>query len=264
MKGIKMTSEEAERNFAEKGIKMIGDFKGTTIPALCKCICGEIYYSRLDSIRRGSNSFCVNCHKKNEYLRKTNPIEKVIEICEKNNYVYVQGYKNTSEKMEVICSCGRTRFVSLDNIKRGRKCGCEPRTKEKHHMWRPDRENLMEERKFKKACYTMVSRCMNRKKNTNHTEELLGYTSKELQEHIKNHSDYKRVIATGLRLSIDHIIPLQAFKDHNMLNDEYVWLINHLDNLKPMANSWNSTKHSSYSEDDFLNYLKKFNVELPD
>lgn len=259
MKGKKTTSEEARKDFLDKNIIMIGEFKLVNEPVLCKCNCGEFFYAKLYNIRAGSFSCCPACSQS----KKANNIEKVKEICKQNNFVYVRGYKNTKTKIEVICSCGKTRFISLDNIKKGRNCGCVKRTKERHHMWRPDRENLMEERKFKKACYSMLTRCMNRKNNKSNTEELLGYTSEQLQNHIKNHPDYSKAIETGLRLSIDHIIPLQAFKDHNMLNENYVWLINHLDNLRPSVGSWNSTKHSFYLEGDFINYLNKMNVSYP-
>lgn len=256
MKKIKKTREEIEQEFLSYGIKLIGEYKGTHSKTWCICKCGVEYYSILANFRIGYTSYCSNCSKMSSISELTLEIEKVIKEVENNGFKYVSNYKNVDTPMSIICSCGRERKVSLTNIRRGRrKCGCEPVRGENHHMWKPDRKQLMEDRKFKKACYTMVARCMNRKTNKNHTEELLGYTSEELQNHIKNHPDYPKTLQTNQRLSIDHIIPLQAFKDHNMLSEDYVWLINHLDNLRPTVVSWNSSKNSKYNIEDFNNYL---------
>ena len=263
MKGIKITTEEAKQEFLFYGVKMIGEFKGTNYKTLCICKCGVEYYSILANFRRGQKSYCVNCHKLNTLLRTVLSLEKVIKDVEKNGFKYIGNYINVDTPMDIICSCGRKRKMTLSNIRKRRKCGCEPRRGEKHPMWKPDRKQLMEDRKFKKACYTMVARSMNRKTNKNHTEELLGYTSEQLQNHIKNHPDYPKILKSNERLAIDHIIPLQAFKDYDMLNEDYVWLINHLDNLRPTIMSWNSSKNSKYNVEDFNNYLISHRVVVP-
>lgn len=258
-----LTQEKANKRFEELGIKLIGSFKGFN--NYSECICPICNTTKMICLRRALKSKkCEECSAKNNPLKeKLNPI-KVRKYIESLGFQLIDEYTKSKIPLNLICSCGSPWKCTLDNIKKGKKCKkCAYHYGQDHHMWKPDRQQLMEDRKFKKACYTMVTRSMNRKTNKNHTEELLRYTSEQLQNHIKNHSDYPKILKSNERLAIDHIIPLQAFKDHNMLNEDCVWLINHLDNLRPTIMSWNSSKNSKYNIEDFNNYLTIHGVEPP-
>lgn len=87
-------------------------------------------------------------------------------------------------------------------------------------------------------------------KKTRRTHELLGYRPQDLQEHILNHPNYAAV-KDGM-WHVDHILPLKAFLDHNILD---LRIINALDNLRPMSGPLNLSKADSYDEDEFLRWL---------
>lgn len=255
---MSLSQEQAAKRFKECEIILVGEFQGFDNYSKCLCpICGQLKLICLRSALKTKK--CKDCSKKNnpkkDKFSETYIKEKLYSLG-----IILIDYTDTSKHMNVICECGKPWRALWANILRGTRCGCKKRYNKDHHMWKLDRTQLMEDRKFKKACYTMVTRCMNRKTNKNHTEELLGYTSEQLQHHIKNHPDYLKSIKSNKRLSIDHIIPLQAFKDHDMLNENYIWLINHLDNLRPTNISWNSKKSSKYNIEDFNDYLSTHGV----
>jgi len=94
------------------------------------------------------------------------------------------------------------------------------------------------------------------------TDELLGYSSIELQNHIMSHSKYDKCVAAKKRICIDHIFPLKAFEDYGILTPSHIWLINHLTNLQPSIISWNSSKNDLYCHQEFEDFLRKHGVSF--
>jgi hypothetical protein len=116
-------------------------------------------------------------------------------------------------------------------------------------MYDPDREAVRLRKRFRKMCGQYIKRFMDAtgQRKTRHTHELLGYTPEQLQEHILNHPDYIKV--KDGEWHVDHIMPIQAFLDHNILD---LKIINSLDNLRPMAGVENISKADVYDKEEFV------------
>jgi len=84
------------------------------------------------------------------------------------------------------------------------------------------------------------------------TAAMLGYDYKQLQEHVRNHSNWNNLKNTSWHL--DHIFPIKAFKDYG-IND--LTVINGLDNLQPLSQNINSSKNAKYNTTDFEQWLTK-------
>jgi hypothetical protein len=120
-------------------------------------------------------------------------------------------------------------------------------------MYDPDREAVAARKRFRKACGQFIARAMKKTGQTkrDHTYTILGYTAKELQDHIQNHPNYKNC-TDGFH--IDHIFPVQAFLDHG-IND--LTVINKLCNLQPLPGSENISKADTYDEKSFVEWYQQ-------
>lgn len=121
---------------------------------------------------------------------------------------------------------------------------------------KPDREII---KKIRKKYGNMLRNTLlaldNRK--TDYSVKLLGYTPKELKDHLKNHPDWDRI--KDKRWSIDHIFPIKAFIEYKI---EDVKVINSLDNLQPMLLIDNMKKSDKYNKEEFAKWLKTKNIIL--
>lgn len=256
----KHTQEAASELFKSKGIVLLENYNGWTIATLCLCKCGEIQPISLQTAMRGR--YCVTCNQSRNPLKKPLSEKDVIIELKTLKIQYISGYVKFHTPMILICECGREFKMNLPNIRKGRRCGCKIQRGVTHHAWISDRDAYAERLKFKKLCYSLISRSLNGNAKSAKTKELLGYTSDEIQKHIKEHPEYNQCLATGDKIAIDHIFPYKAFSDYGLLNEENVWLINHLDNLRPSIRRWNSQKNASYSKEEFECFLKSKNITV--
>jgi hypothetical protein len=175
-------------------------------------------------------------------------------------------YTHINATMDLICICGKDYKSTLGNLRAGKRCcGRNKQLGVGHHAWITDREALKVKNKFKKACYSLVRRSLKHKNKNKKTQDLLGYSSCDLQNHIINHPEYNSCLNSGYQISIDHIFPLKAFEEFNLLNEDHIWLVNSLDNLKPSTKQWNSKKWNSkknckYNKIKFQEFLLKHNI----
>ena len=96
---------------------------------------------------------------------------------------------------------------------------------------------------------TLKKTCQNK---NDRTHKMLGYTFEEMQEHIYNHPNWKKLKNSMWHL--DHIFPIKAFLD---LDIRDIKLINSLDNLQPLSWQENTKKNANYNEDEFKIWLKE-------
>ena len=78
----------------------------------------------------------------------------------------------------------------------------------------------------------------------------MGYTPKDLKEHLVNHSNWKRV--KDEVWNIDHIFPVKAFIDYGIKD---MSLINCLENLQPLEKYDNLSKGRKYDKKQFEKWL---------
>jgi 5-methylcytosine-specific restriction endonuclease McrA len=119
-------------------------------------------------------------------------------------------------------------------------------------MWNPDRESVATLRKIRKRMYRLLRASLEatNQNKTDKTYQSLGYTTQELRSHIETHQNWVNAKDTSWHL--DHIFPIQAFVEHNIIDPK---IINALDNLQPLLAHENLSKGDAYNETDFCQYL---------
>lgn len=228
-------------------------YENNNKPMRCVCVCGNETTMRLSNVQSGKR--CVeNCKPKilsNKFKTKD---EDIKQICEKNGCKFIKSWiHKTRTRIKYVCRCGGESEAYLCNFKRYpncKKCGSLKISGEKCYMYNADREVVFLRKKFRKICGQHIKRFMEAtgQRKTRHTHELLGYTPQQLQEHILNHPDYQK--CKDKVWHVDHIVPIQAFLDHNILD---LKIINALDNLRPMLGPENISKADNYDEKEFKN-----------
>lgn len=222
-------------------------------PIRCKCVCGNEVKMRLSHIKKGEKcqKYCMPKILSDKFKTKDDEIQK---ICEDNGCKFIESYIHKKRtRLRYICKCGNEWEAYLCNFKRFpncKKCGNLKISGENCHMYDPDREAVKLRKRFRKMCGQYIKRFMDAtgQRKTRHTHELLGYTPQQLQEHILNHPDYEAL--KNEEWHVDHIMPIQAFLDHGIMD---LKIINALDNLRPMKGVENLSKADDYDKEEFKN-----------
>lgn len=251
-----LTQTEAEKRFSDYGFTLLDQFTGHRSFSKVMCPCGNIESIKLKTITQGRK--CCNLHTKQ--FVKLNQQEAEKEFI-KYECVLIDIYSGINTPVKTICKCKNTYMATLGNIRAGKRCGCKHPKGIDHPRWIPDREALIQKRKYAKTCYSLVRRCLKGLKKNNSTIELLKYTPLELQNHITSHPNYIQVLNNG-PVAVDHIFPLIAFEKAGLFTPDYFWLINSLDNLRPINEKDNSTKNDKYNIEEFNVFLKNNNIDL--
>ena len=242
--------------FSSRGCELLGEYINSNMPVDYRCSCGNI--SKISFADFSSGKRCRIC----KYNKTANKLKFDYDYV--RNYFEEHGcelldkeYKNARTPLRYKCSCGNESKIVFYSFKVGNRCkdcGIRKNTGENSSCWRPDREQLKLELKFRRKCYELLQRSLettNQKKNSR-TASILGYSWQELKEHVENHSNYNKVKDGEWHL--DHIFPIKAFIDHNVWD---IKIINALDNLQPLEAKENLSKNDSYIKEDFINYLKR-------
>ena len=161
-------------------------------------------------------------------------------VCEKERLS--QYWLDNKEQMNA-----RTRQWKLDNEK-------EHKEQRRQYFQRPDvkkekyaylRKRYKENKLFriKKLIQNSLWRyCKNRREKKNgRTEELLGYTVKELKEHLESLFKEGMTWDNQGEWHIDHIIPQSYFTSIDQIRECFA-----LDNLKPEWAEWNMSKGNRF------------------
>lgn len=99
-----------------------------------------------------------------------------------------------------------------------------------------------------KKIYAALRRCCiaTGEKKLQKTNIILGYTPQQLQDHVKNHPNWKYVKNNEWHL--DHIFPIIAFLDYGIVDFSVICC---LDNLQPITGKENCRKNGKYSKKEF-------------
>ena len=178
--------------------------------------------------------------------RRGYTIDQLKELFVKHNCILLENeYKNNKVSMHYICKCGKLSKVCLSAFllgKRCMQCGIE-----KHKKPLAKLNFLM-----KKKCASALGitlEAIGIKKNTK-TSKLLGYGVAELREHITNHPNWEQL--KDKKWHLDHIFPISAFVEHNVLD---LKIINCLENLQPLSPEDNMSKKNKYDKTSFQSWL---------
>jgi len=164
--------------------------------------------------------------------------------------------------MRYQCKCGNESKISFESFKQGsrcRNCYSDRNKGSKHYRWNPDRDAVKKRKFYRSRSTHLLNHSLHAlgwKKNAV-TTKLLGYTPAELRKHIETHVNWSQV--KDKKWVIDHIFPIVAFIDYNVLDLKH---INNLDNLQPLTAKDNRRKWHFYDKHVFEKYLQKKNINF--
>jgi hypothetical protein len=266
---VKYTLEEVKKYFKEHNCKLLETqyINNKNIMSYI-CSCGSDDKITFTSFKQGHR--CKKCWYQKIANKRKLDYDLVKKTFEKFDCVLLnKEYINSGTPLNYICSCGNESSIRFDDFKRGQKCKlCANKriSGENHYLWVKNRKLKKNYDYFRKKCYSL-SRITKEKlniKTTKRTQELLGYSYQDLLEYITNHENYSKVIeiikTNNDKLSIDHIFPIKAFIDYNLIHMDYVKIINSLENLQPMSLKENEQKGDFYVKKDFENWLTSKNI----
>lgn len=149
----------------------------------------------------------------------------------------------------------------------GRKTGCritedglrrlsESKKGDKNPCWNPDRRMVHITNRVRKRAGNLIWNCLKKDKNKNDERSLQvrGYTQAQLVAHIE--SMFTEDMCWE-NIDIDHVIPLKAFIDNNLVDFK---IINDLRNLQPLLKLDNLKKGEKYNQEDFEEYIAFFDA----
>ncbi len=255
MPKIKLTQIQIEDECSKHGFIFTGIYINIDTAFECICPCGNSTKKTLGNIRKGQT--CRKCK------GLDSPIQSELENkFKEHGYKLLSVYKNCKDPLDYKCSCGNISKISYSNFRKGQQCSeCAilKRSKENHWNWNPDREYMKLSKQIKDRSHLLVKRCLQYTggKKNKYTEEILGYTKKELLEHLQTHINWERVKNTVWH--IDHIFPMAIFIKYGIFDPK---IINSLDNLQPLEASENCSKQDECDEIEFIEYLKTKNINM--
>lgn len=262
---LKHSQEYIENYYIENGCKLVKGqvYKNSSQRLKYICKCGNISRSSFNEFQSGHR--CPKCGT-NKTVKKLKHSQQYVEkIFKENGCKLIDVYINTETPIKYICECGNESYTYFKAFQKGhrcKKCGIK-KTSDKtrgknHYKWNDNREYVELRDLIYTKCKAMLRKCLKttNQTKTSKTEDILGYSKKELLEHIQSHPNFENIKDSNWHL--DHIIPVKAFVEHGITD---LKIINHLSNLQPLSEFDNLSKGASYLEEDYLNYMKQFNGE---
>lgn len=250
---LKLTQEYVAEQFASRDCRIIGDYKGKSIPVAFICKCGRESTITYSSFKRGS--YCMDCGGK-----KKHTTEEIAALARSRGCELLSEYKSAHQNITIKCKCGLIYETVWSNFREGREClECGRKRTSKglsgssHYAWIEDRKEAQLRRSITVRCNLQLHRIFRKlgQSKSSRSEKLLGYSSKELREHLKSHPNWNSV--KDKEWQIDHVYPVKAFLDHGIHDAA---LINCLDNLRPLLKRENLKKQAKYDKTEFENWLK--------
>ena len=175
--------------------------------------------------------------------------EEVRKFFNDNHCILLSKEIGSEVKLDYICACGNKYSHRYREFKKGRRCP-QCSLKKKHGF------KLTETYKKTTQCYQkLIPRTIKSQYSNNLVKELkLGYTKEEFYHHISSFENIENP------WDIDHIIPIKAFTEHGIIGDEYFYVINALENLRPLCRTKNNQKGDSYNPKVLIKYLIKYGI----
>lgn len=251
---LKRTTKEVAVYFKENGCKLLDTYQGALIKMKYVCSCGKIGHTSWNNFTKGKR--CGACAKYGQSKKRS--VDEVRTIFSDRGCEFLDDEFNGIHHLHNYrCKCGAESMITFAAFhfqqQSCKECGIKKMTGEGNPAWRADREQLKLEQKFRKKCYKALQSSLKAtgKDKVGRTSDMLGYTPKQLQEHVQKHPNWNKVKDGNWHL--DHIWPIQAFCDRGI---SCVSLINSLDNLVPITQHENNSKWAHYDNKLFAYWLK--------
>lgn len=251
----KFTQEYVENFFRQNDCELLDEYTGCLNLLKYRCVCGNIAFIKFTNFKCGHR--CETCRRKKQSLSQTLSPEYVKQFFIDNGCELLDNYEDSSKTMRYKCVCGKESTITWSRFKKGCRCvdcGLKKHSGDFHPKWIVDREEVVRRRRLRTRYRNMLHRtfdALDQKKSVK-SEKLLGYTCKQLRDHIENHPNWAE-ISKG-KWHIDHIFPIKAFLEHGI---EDVSLINSLDNLRPMPAVDNWKKNDRYDVLSFCRWVEE-------
>lgn len=256
----RLSIEVVKQAFLEQGCELLSkDYENNSSSLHYRCCCGEEAVTCFGRFKKGSR--CKACSQDRANSKKRHDIAYVRACFEDRGCdLLSDSYKNNYTPLEYICCCGNRSSIRLFSLLNGQRCErCDGCRGSGHYNWNPDRGKVSENLVFRRRQGLLVRSTFESlgQKKQQKSAQILGYTSKELQSHIKNHPNWKSVC--GGVWHIDHVFPIKAFLDFGIDDPR---IINDLSNLQPLTEIDNMKKNGKYDKSDFLAWLKNKGIDL--
>lgn len=233
-----------------KGFKLVNfNYINTHTKIHVICSCGNLTEMLFNNIKKGHK--CQECsgNKKFNIIYIKKYFKNEGYICTSDKYI------NKDSKLDYICLNGHTGSISFGNFKNGHRCmKCRDikNSGSNNRMWNPNREQVELNKKIHIKSISLLKNCLKSlelKKNSK-TEEMLGYTKKQLLEHLQKDPNFDKWKEDSYNWHIDHIFPIKAFVENNIKDPK---IINNLDNLRIISRKENRKKSDNYNKELFSN-----------
>lgn len=215
------------------------------------CCCGNVSKIRFAEFKRGGR--CKKCGLNRTSQKLRYPQELIIETCLKANCVFIESWiQGRRTRIKYVCKCGQEAETYFENFRKYpncKKCGNKKVSGEESYAWNPNREQIKFNKKIRKKCDNLLKRIIDKinVEKYKNSKGFLGYTPEELSARIHSFDfDFSQ------KWHIDHIFPVNAFLEHNILD---IKLINCLDNLQPLSEFDNLSKADKYDKEVFLAWI---------
>ncbi len=253
----KLSQHKVEEIFKKRGFILLDTYINYATSVKYQCSCGNISKIFLTAVKRGEN--CKQCGILKFIKSNTYSQEKVSKIFSDGGCELLGEYKNSDTPVKYRCHCGRISKIRLYNFRSGHRCQLcanellsKTRRGSGNHEWKSDRvkhaKDILLIRRWRGVLKNYLVRVHLTKRDS--TYNLLGYTVNELYNHLKSFSNYTDIS------EIDHIFPIKAFLDFNLIGDEFISIANSLDNLQPLSKTDNLRKADKYDHTQFISWLK--------
>lgn len=262
---VKYTQDQVKNIFANSGCELLSQYCGAREPVQYCCSCSTISFIALSKFLQGQR--CRSCRNIKIGDDKRRPQEYVEQYFKDQGCVLLSLYINGKRKLKYRCSCGNLTYTTFENFRRGHRCMYCGSIKtgiaqsgEKHWNWNPDREQVHQHKKIREQQIRLLWGCLHRlgTRKEGHTDELLGYSALELDNHLRSFSIFASLAVAGT-FTIDHIFPVKVFLDHGIVDPKIICA---LDNLQPLSKSENCEKNDWYLEEEFVAYCQNHNISL--
>ena len=247
------TTNEAATYFKEQGCELIDEYVSAVTKMKYRCSCGEIGYTSWNNFTAGKR--CGKCAKTGHSKKRS--LDEVKRIFAQRGCEFLDPeFNGIHYRHRYRCKCGRETEITFAAFHLQEQfcfeCGRDKNKGPGNPAWIADREQKRLNDLFRKKCYKALSSSLKAvgKDKVGRTSDMLGYTPKQLQEHIKSHPNWSQVKDGNWHL--DHIFPVKAFLDHGITD---IALINSLDNLRPATQKTNNEKWAHYDKEEFKKWF---------
>lgn len=219
------------------------------------CKCGNRHHRKFYYFLKSPR--CPHCPREYKAKKRILTIDFVTKYFQEHNCELLEtNIPNAQAKIKYRCQCGKicyTRWTNFCKGKRCKECGINKISGKNNYLYRKDKKEHLEEIKFRKRCYSIISETVKYFNNyikQHRTHDLLGYTVAELKQHIQSHPNWPKLDHNNF--NIDHIYPIKAFIEYHIYD---IGIINCLDNLQPLDPITNTIKSDYYDPVKFEQWL---------